>query len=194
MPTKFICDYCGSSYAITAHQCPSCGAPAPVAPNLTARLDVRLRLAASEQEVAAIFPPICAAYAHIERCYPRESAPAKKLAALARALKIDHADSIMGLYDSSVFGSARTGFALCTDGIYWRNPWPNYPPSKHWFLPWTAFVLREFSVGEQSSYIDFGRGDVLAILLGKYTESLIALFQELQLALLPLMVEEVAQA
>ncbi len=190
MPAKIICPYCNAPYELTKLQCPHCGAPAPAAMLLDSRSDSHLQLKATPAEIAERVQGICEDYGKVDRLYTRETAPAKKIRHLCRALEIADPAEIIGLYDSTVFGSGRTGFAICIDGLHWKNPWPNYPPSKHWFLPWPQFVQRTIDVGEKESYIDLGYGDQIGVLMKKNAPPLIAMFKEIQLTLLTMMTEE----
>ena len=190
MPMKIICPYCNVPYELTQLQCPHCGAPAPAASLLDSRLEASLRLEATPAEVAERLRSICENFGKVDRCYTRETAPDRKVHNLLRALKITDPAGVIGVFDSTVFGTGRSGFAVCVDGLHWRNPWPNYPPSKRWFLPWPQFVQRTIRPDKNRTVINLGRGDKIGVLVRKNVPPLIAMFKEIQLTLLTMMTED----
>ncbi|MCH8830227.1 MAG: protein kinase, partial [Planctomycetes bacterium] len=67
--------------------------------------------------------------------YTADGFPRRKLDNARNSYRIpDHVD-VIGLIDCTVFGSAKDGLAICSDGIYWHNQFE--PPC---FIPWREFA------------------------------------------------------
>ena len=101
-------------------------------------------------------------YEEYDSCYTTGTIPSRKLRNAAKAFEINDPDEILFLYDATVFGSNKQGFAICKSGFYWKNDWTT--PTKRNFLTWDAYKEREIKRKKKESIINLGRGDQIFIL------------------------------
>lgn len=63
------------------------------------------------------------------------------------------------MYDDTLLGTNREGFAVCESGLYWRNDWTSN--SKRTYLSWDEFANRSIKLKDME--IKLGRGDTIGI-------------------------------
>lgn len=104
--------------------------------------------------------------------------PGKKLQNACKYFPIPQPENVIALYDSTVFGSCKTGLAISTDGIYWKNDKLNQSRKNH--LSWEEFSRAIVSKSGLSD-ITFGPGNVFNNSGGSMKRELIInLLKELQ--------------
>ena len=171
MSEKITCTYCGIIGILEERRCLSCGAPFSIPAN-TSEEDTL------EQDLVVRIKDICAAFEENESCHTQETIPEKKLKNAAEAFNLKENDKIILIYDGTVFGSNKTGFAICESGIYWKNDWET--PTKRNYLPWNEFKDRKIKPKRKDYHISLGRGDKIAILDEDDVKEFSKLFEKLQ--------------
>lgn len=105
--------------------------------------------------------------------------PMKKRSNAAKNFPISSSDQIIALIDSTVFGSCKTGLAICADGLYWRND--NSHRSTDSFLDWGYIANLSFE-SHGIKQIRFSDGNVFDNSGGSMkTQELVNLLNELTL-------------
>ncbi|MBL8092109.1 MAG: hypothetical protein JNJ43_17360 [Anaerolineales bacterium] len=64
-------------------------------------------------------------------------------------------EKIIMVYDDTIFGNNKVGFAICGSGLYWKNDWTI--ESKRNFLTWDEFAKRKIVLNKLQ--INLERGD-----------------------------------
>ena len=118
---------------------------------------------ASRRGIIQQIRDVCEEYEEFESCHTVATIPQKKLRNAREAFGIAKDAKIIMVYDGTVFGSNKLGFAICEGGIYWKNDWTT--STKRTFLTWEEFREREIRPNVEGFYIGLGRGDNIAILL-----------------------------
>ena len=121
---------------------------------------------------------LCEPYEDSEWCFTHETAAPKKIAKATESFGIPAGEQILVLYDDTLFGSNKNGFAVCREGLYWRNSWDT--PTKRTSLTWQKFIEREIKLKDNG--VDFGRGDRISVTISSNTDQkqILAFFQDLQ--------------
>lgn len=85
------------------------------------------------------------------KLYNWNNVPTKVLNNAINALGINN-DEVVLFYDSSTFGNGKTGLAICSNGLYWKDSFctPRY-------LSWNAF--RKTNISYDKNNIYFGEND-----------------------------------
>ena len=84
---------------------------------------------------------------------------AKKLAAAQKGFPLIANSEVIGLIDTTVFGSNKTGIAICADGIVWKNDWTTKTQKQS--LSWSELAERE--IGGAAREVLFGPDAVIGI-------------------------------
>jgi hypothetical protein len=141
----FQCDYCGVQFLEHQPTCSKCGALIKVITTSVASTEM-LRM-------------ICIKYDGTLKLYLDDSISPQRLATARERFNVPADEVVVMLYDDTLFGNNRLGFAICSGGLYWRNDWA--VPSKRRFLTWPAFAERTIVLEKWS--IDLGRGDQIGM-------------------------------
>jgi len=92
--------------------------------------------------------------------YVYRNIPAKKLNNAMLNFPIPLADEVIALVDSTIFGSCKTGLAICSSGVYWKNDY--LTQSKENYLSWKKFkkaqILHNAKVGSLE-HVQIGAGN-----------------------------------
>lgn len=89
-----------------------------------------------------------------------ELIPGKKLNNARDFFPIPGKTKVIALIDCTVFGSNKTGLAICGDGIYWRNDWSTETLNN--YLAWDEF--KSVVIKREGRYcIELGTGNILSL-------------------------------
>jgi predicted nucleic acid-binding Zn-ribbon protein len=150
----FQCNYCGGHFLEHKTNCPNCGALIKiVSVEEIDQADGMHRTAAREHAIRAI----CVNFEEIRNLHIDETMTAKRRKTVYDSLSIPTNETLIMVYDDTLMGSNKTGFAICQGGLYWKNDWAT--TSKRNFLTWQAFAERSISLDGYA--ISLGRGDRL---------------------------------
>ena len=162
----FRCEYCQTEFIEHSPNCPNCGA------------QILLNATSGAADLAPIVQ-LCQALDDEEHFYFDDSIDEKRMKTVRERFNIPPDEDVWLVYDDTVFGSNREGFAVCKGGLYWRNDWTT--ESKRTFLRWSEFTRRKIEFEELR--IRLGRGDNLGLALGNeksIKDKLLKLFTALQ--------------
>lgn len=143
----FTCKYCSTEFLEHKPNCPNCGAPIKVSENNPKTGEPR-----SIREV-------CAKYEGTKNLHMDETIDARRMTNMRNSFNIPANETVIMLYDDTIFGSNKVGFAICSGGLYWKNDWS--VDTKRTFLNWEAFTQRE--IGLDGYHIVLGRGDTIGM-------------------------------
>ena len=143
----FTCKYCGTEFLEHQPNCPNCGAPIKVSEGN-----------ASKNEPKSI-REICVKYEATKNLHIDEVIDKKRMATAREKFNIAADETIIMLYDDTIFGSNKVGFAVCAGGLYWKNDWS--VETKRNFLTWEAFAERNIDL--DGFHIQLGRGDAIGM-------------------------------
>lgn len=170
MTKTIVCEYCKTKNPLSNSHCLSCnGILRDNSNHLNKKGDGNF----SDRVLK-----LCEPYEGSEWYNTVETVDPKKLARAAESFGIPAGEQILVLYDDTLFGTNKNGFAIGTQGIYWRNSWDT--PTKRTRLTWENVVEREIKLEE--SAVDFGRGDQISITVSSDQEQnqIVTFFRELQ--------------
>ncbi len=173
MTGQVICKYCGVVANVVERKCQSCGAPLPIITS-----DAEANENSFEGNIAEQMREICAGYEEIESCHTKETIPENKLRNAKAAFEIAEEDKVIMVYDGTVFGNNKLGFAICESGIYWKNDWTT--PTKRTCLAWEEYKERKIKIKKKDLYISLGWGDKIAILDEEELKALGNLLKDIQ--------------
>jgi hypothetical protein len=144
------CKYCGASYETFHSTCPSCGAPLQ-----------REKEAAPEntevQTIADKIRQICDDHM-ISDFKAGGSIPKKRMEIIRKSFQVFPDGKQIFLYcDTTPFRTAKEGFLICEDGVYWQNSWTT--PTSRNFINWDTFRKRE--IAHKGYNLDLAKGDVI---------------------------------
>lgn len=142
----FTCKYCNTEFLEHTPNCPNCGAPIKISEN-------------KKKDEPKSIREICMKYEETQSVYLDETIDSKRMATVRECFKIPAQEDIIMVYDDTIFGNNKVGFAICTGGLYWKNDWS--VDTKRTFLSWEAFVEREISI--EGYHIQLGRGDTIGM-------------------------------
>lgn len=140
----FTCKYCGTEFTEHKPNCPNCGAPIRVA-------DKKV----TKEDAPQAIREICIKYEEVRNLYLDEAIDAKRLKTVRENFGIPANENIIMVYDDTLFGNNKVGFAICAGGLYWKNDWTI--ESKRNFLAWDEFVKRKITL--DNLQISLERGD-----------------------------------
>lgn len=96
---------------------------------------------------------ICSKYSAVGY-YFMDDIPEKKIKNASMTFPIPIDEQVIALIDATVFGSCKSGLAVCLGGIYWRNDWTKGTLKKRY--TWEEFAKVELS--EEDNSIKFEKG------------------------------------
>ena len=168
----FRCDYCGTQFLEHQPNCPNCGA------------QIQARAGGADAKAGAIGAPkaireLCEPFDEENSFYFDDSIDEKRMKTARERLNIPPDEKIWLLYDDTLLGTNREGFAICESGVYWRNAWTT--SSKRAYLSWRDFASRSISL--KSMEIKLGRGDNIGVAGAgeqKVMKAILDLFNALQ--------------
>lgn len=112
---------------------------------------------------------ICVKYVS-DGYYVDGTIPNKKLDNARAHFPIPDGERIVALVDTTVFGSSKTGLAICEGGIYWRNDWTT--KTNRTFLSWKEFSQSTLeSESKPSSTVELAEGSILNLSGSSFKES-----------------------
>jgi hypothetical protein len=148
----FRCDYCGTQFVERQPNCSNCGA------------QIQARVGAADAKAGAVGVPkaireLCEPFDEEDGFYFDDSIDEKRMKTARERLNIPPDEKIWLLYDDTLLGTNREGFAVCESGLYWRNSWTT--TSKRTYLSRSDFASRTISLKEME--IKLGRGDNIGV-------------------------------
>jgi DNA-directed RNA polymerase subunit RPC12/RpoP len=148
----FRCDYCGTQFLEHQPNCPNCGA------------QIHAKVSTTDAKAGAIGAPkairkLCEPFDEEDSFYFDDSIDENRMKTVRERFKIPPDEKIWLLYDDTLLGTNREGFAICESGLYWRNTWTT--SSKRTYLSWRDFASRSISL--KSMEIKLGRGDNIGV-------------------------------
>lgn len=142
----FICKYCGTEFTEHKSNCPNCGAPIKVA-------DKKI----TKENAPKSIREICVKYEGVRNLHLDEMIDAKRIKTVREQFNIPANENIIMVYDDTIFGNNKVGFAICASGLYWKNDWSI--ETKRNFLNWDDFTERKIELDKFQ--INLGRGDAI---------------------------------
>jgi len=168
----FTCQYCGTQFMEHQPNCPNCGAAIKVDKAQAVKHDPATALEAIRE--------ICSKYQELDPIHFDDAIDAKRLANVTEKFEIPADEKVILLYDDTVFsGKNDVGFAVGSQGLYWRNSWTT--TSKRNKLSWDEFAKRE--IGLNDLMIQLGSGDQIGVAgcgSNETREKLLAMLKEIQ--------------
>lgn len=149
----FTCSYCGTQFTEHKPNCSNCGA--------AIKLDSAGGKKITDKEsIHTLIYKICDQYQGEESIYFDDTVNAARMKNAVSHLNIPAGEPVIMLYDDTVFNSSnKIGFAICPQGLYWKNDWTvetkrNYPS-------WEDFAKRDIKLN--GLQIDLGKGDNIGV-------------------------------
>ncbi|MFN8435565.1 MAG: hypothetical protein U0V18_16185 [Anaerolineales bacterium] len=142
----FTCKYCGTEFLEHTPNCPNCGAPIKISESKVKNEPQSIR-------------KVCIKYEATKNLYLNETIDKKRIATVREQFNIAANEEVIMVYDDTILGNNKVGFAICTGGLYWKNDWS--VDTKRNFLTWEAFAERELSL--EGYHIKLERGDVIGM-------------------------------
>ncbi len=169
----FTCSYCGTQFLEHKPNCPNCGAA--------------IRIAPSQPNEAEAVPTdlykICDSYQENYSLYFDDSIGATRLKNAVSRFNIPLNEKVIMLYDDTVLNANnKLGFAICSQGIYWKNDWT--VETKRTYLPWSEFSNRAIKL--DNLQVDLGKGDRIGVAgcgSVEVREKIVKMLKEIQQAL-----------
>jgi hypothetical protein len=142
----FTCKYCSSEFTEHKSNCPNCGAPIKVA-------DKKV----TQENAPKSIREVCIKYEGVRSLHLDEAIDTKRLKIVRENFNIPANEKIIMVYDDTIFGSNKVGFAICAGGLFWKNDWS--VETKRTFLSWDDFSERKVELDHL--HIKLGRGDAI---------------------------------
>lgn len=108
----FICKYCGTEFTQHKPNCPNCGAPIKIADKNVPK-----------EDVSKSIREICIKFEGISNLHLDETIDAKRMKTVRENFNIPDVESIIMVFDDTIVGNNKIGFAICSGGLYWKNDW-----------------------------------------------------------------------
>lgn len=143
----FTCKYCGTEFLEHISNCLNCGAP------------IKLSESKPRKGEPKSIREVCIKYEGTKNLYLDETIDAKRTATVREQFGIAANEEIIMVYDDTIFGNNKVGFAICAGGLYWKNDWS--VDTKRTFLNWETFAEREITL--DGYHIQLGRGDAIGM-------------------------------
>lgn len=93
-----------------------------------------------------------------EGFYPSKAIPLGKRENAMKHYPVPAQETILGLVDATVFGSAKNGMVLGARGVYWRNDWTTKTPRN--FLSWQELASGRREIGASGHKLVLPKGCV----------------------------------
>jgi hypothetical protein len=90
--------------------------------------------------------------------YKQGNIPQKKHEAAVQNYPVPKHETMIGLVDATVFGSAKVGMAIGLQGVYWRNDWATETTKN--YLSWGEMAKSTQAISAKSSKLLLGNGCV----------------------------------
>lgn len=103
---------------------------------------------------------ICRRFQSTNRLYLGDIADTRRLRNARKALRIPEDEPIILLYDDTLLGSNKVGFAICEGGLFWKNDWS--VDTRRSYLSWGEFGKRKH-IKEKNLTIELMRGDRIGV-------------------------------
>jgi hypothetical protein len=152
----FQCNYCGAQFMEHKTNCPNCGALIKAVAVEEIEHGDGANIKAAHRDVKSL-RAICVNFEEIRNLHIDETISAKRLKTVRNRFSIPTGETLIMVYDDTLLGSNKTGFAICQGGLYWKNDWA--VETKRNFLSWQDFAERSISLDGYA--ISLGRGDRL---------------------------------
>jgi hypothetical protein len=184
MTPRILCPYCQTSNSTAERLCLSCGAPLPLMRNdskpfhSTSRSDSRSDNLIPSEQFHQKLREICERHEDRERCHTSNTYSFKNFERARRHFRIPHEDKVILIFDNSVFGSNKFGFAISEKGIYWKNGW--YEPTRRRYLSWEKFAQRKIRPRPDDYCINLTRKDNISISFTEDIQPMADLLEEIQ--------------
>lgn len=108
---------------------------------------------------------ICLRFQGVERLYLAETIDPQRMRNARKAMHIPEQEAVILLYDDSLLENNKAGFAVCANGLYWKNDWT--VASRRTRLSWEEFAQRR-RIREKDLTVDLARSDRIGLaVLGK---------------------------
>jgi len=153
-----VCEYCGVENPPGRSLCIACGA--------VLKSDEKEKSKTLVDQMLAV----CEDYEGFSWCHTVGAISAKRMANARKAMHIPEEKTVVMLYDETIFGSNRQGFAVCEDGLYWKNDWA--VKTKRTYLSWEEFRERKIMIKGKEIWL--GRGDKIEVAAHSYDKEKIA--------------------
>lgn len=142
----FICKYCGTEFTEHKSNCPNCGAPIKVA-------DKKV----SKENAPKSIREICIKYEGVKSLHLDEMIDKNRMETVREHFNIPANENVIIVYDDTIFGNNKVGFAICVSGLFWKNDWS--VDTKRNFLNWADFAERKIVLDIYQ--IKLERGDAI---------------------------------
>ena len=150
----FQCDYCGAQFLEHQSKCPHCGALIKASSVTEQARNGGANIRPIEGEAEAL-RKVCVKFEGTKGLYSAETIDARRMQVVRQNFKIPEAETVIMVYDDTIFGNNKKGFAICRGGLYWKNDWA--VETRRNFLTWQDFTER--SIQLDKFIITLGRGD-----------------------------------
>lgn len=169
----FTCAYCGTQFLEHKPNCSNCGAALKADSNPA-------RESSGQKSAFTMIYKVCDQYQDNPSIYFDDSIDPTRMKNALSNLNIPENERVIMLYDDTVFNiNNKVGFAICEQGIYWKNDWSVDTKRNH--LPWLAFAERE--IVRDGYHISLGKGDRIGMAgcgSDEIREKVIAMLKEIQ--------------
>jgi len=158
----FVCKYCNTEIVEHQPNCPNCGAPIKVSENKIVDSKTPENKVTEGKENKGnpnSIREICTRYEDTSSLYFDDAIDAKRMATVRKEFNIPPNETVFLVYDDTLFGSNKAGFAICAGGLYWKNDWS--VDTKRTFLSWEAFADRNILLEDIA--ITLERGDAIGV-------------------------------
>jgi hypothetical protein len=174
----FQCNYCGAQFLEHKTNCSNCGALIKAIPVEVIDRANGASTGPTTKEAKSI-RAICANYEETRNLRLDETINAKSMKTVRSSFNLPTDETVIMVYDDTLMGSNKTGFAICQGGLYWKNDWTT--ETRRNFLTWQVFAERtirldEFTIqlGHSDKINTAGVGDKAA------REQMVALLNEIK--------------
>ena len=121
----------------------------------------------------------CLKHNGMDKFYISEYIPDKNLKNAKKHFRIPNDIEVIGIYDGTVFGSNKTGFAICGDGIYWDNGFSEFSGGGH--IIWEEFRTARIALKEKNeSFVQVGDSINIFVSFPKNNHRVLALLLDIQ--------------
>ncbi|MBC7878385.1 MAG: hypothetical protein H7Y59_14535 [Anaerolineales bacterium] len=149
----FTCTYCGTQFLEHKPNCPNCGAAIKID-------SVHTKRSADQDATYTTIYQICDRYQGDDSIHFDDTINPARMKSAVTNLNIPGNEKVIMLYDDTVFSSNnKVGFAICGQGLYWKNDWS--VETKRNYLAWEEFSKRE--IAREGLHISLGKGDRMGV-------------------------------
>jgi hypothetical protein len=152
----FQCNHCGAQFLEHKTNCPDCGALIKAIPLAEIDLPGRETVKTGDGLISSI-RAICTGFEEIQRLRIDDTIDQKRMKTVRYEFNIPTDERVIMVYDDTLWGNNKKGFAICQGGLYWKNDWA--VETKRSFLSWQDFTERSITLDGLNISLD--RGDRL---------------------------------